>query len=662
MSAKLAKAFEAFAGGAGMDGPAFARCVRDAGLLKRGLKAEEADLVFVTCRPRGARKIDMAHFRRALALVAAKRGVKESLIEERVCAARGPAYLAGSGSGNRSRSADYESGNRSQSATRPHHASPTRLFYDKSTYTGTHRHGGPDALGSGIPFLGYRDLSELVNRDRVQSGVLLPKSTGHEREDTAEEAAALPLDGRAHRLPVVTVPAEQQQDPRGTDTEAPSALLVVPALAKPSKLAAVDPAVLASPPQEASSTEMLPGSGLLVPCTVTHLQHRPMPLAPATVVWPGCAIHAQNGTPSGTLAYAAVLPPAVLMSPRPAMVRDAALQRRQYTRQHSVSKVSCESMTTVPVLAAASPSPPLSPRRASPRRLSSPFPRAVAGQHAVPLLSGPLSPAVAAMKVQQVSAQHAVVTQQATSSPSHEGAAVQAGGVPIAGTAATPAAATPVAAQPTAVAEQAVAQSTQKNTTTPIPTGPSPVNSQATLAKSAGSQPSSVVLQALASQPTSAVQSASIAPNSCATPASPAPSQNTVTQGAAAQASAAQQTTASPQVSSLQATTSQPVATTHQSSGSTAPPPSPSSEREAANSLAAPPASPQQDTVTQQAMSAQQAAVAQQAAAVHQTVATQQASAAQQAPTAHHASTATGPPPQATQVYKIQKTVSFAQR
>merc|ERR1719242_2166647 len=45
---------------------------------------------------------------------------------------------------------------------------PERFFYDKSTYTGTHRNGGPDVLGNGLQKEGYADLSELVLRDVVQ--------------------------------------------------------------------------------------------------------------------------------------------------------------------------------------------------------------------------------------------------------------------------------------------------------------------------------------------------------------------------------------------------------------------------------------------------------------------------------------------------------------
>lgn len=46
---------------------------------------------------------------------------------------------------------------------------PERFFYDRSTYTGTHRHGGPSFVGNGLPKEeGYGDLSDLVNRTHVQ--------------------------------------------------------------------------------------------------------------------------------------------------------------------------------------------------------------------------------------------------------------------------------------------------------------------------------------------------------------------------------------------------------------------------------------------------------------------------------------------------------------
>eukprot|EP00438_Fugacium_kawagutii_P001916 Skav200025 [mRNA] locus=scaffold225:22533:24717:+ [translate_table: standard] len=39
---------------------------------------------------------------------------------------------------------------------------PERFFYDKSSYTGTHKHGGPSVTGNGLPKKGYEDLSGLT--------------------------------------------------------------------------------------------------------------------------------------------------------------------------------------------------------------------------------------------------------------------------------------------------------------------------------------------------------------------------------------------------------------------------------------------------------------------------------------------------------------------
>ncbi|CAE7434652.1 TPPP3 [Symbiodinium pilosum] len=49
---------------------------------------------------------------------------------------------------------------------------PERFFYDKASYTGTHKHGGPSVTGNGLPKQGYEDLSELVRRDHVQDDEL----------------------------------------------------------------------------------------------------------------------------------------------------------------------------------------------------------------------------------------------------------------------------------------------------------------------------------------------------------------------------------------------------------------------------------------------------------------------------------------------------------
>mmetsp|Transcript_57542 Transcript_57542/g.159226 ORF Transcript_57542/g.159226 Transcript_57542/m.159226 type:complete len:404 (+) Transcript_57542:1-1212(+) len=55
---------------------------------------------------------------------------------------------------------------------------PERFFYDRSTYTGTHRHGGPSFVGNGLPKEpGYGDLRDLVNRSHVQDDALHRKKS-----------------------------------------------------------------------------------------------------------------------------------------------------------------------------------------------------------------------------------------------------------------------------------------------------------------------------------------------------------------------------------------------------------------------------------------------------------------------------------------------------
>mmetsp|Transcript_76271 Transcript_76271/g.246986 ORF Transcript_76271/g.246986 Transcript_76271/m.246986 type:complete len:444 (+) Transcript_76271:122-1453(+) len=201
---ELEKVFQAFAAGPEMDGRAFAKCIRDAGLLDAKLKLREVDLVFAGCKPKGGRKIDFAMYRKALTLIAAKRGEAEADVVEHVRDASGPCYRAapprsspsagrlnasGTRPGDFEAAADQAPTSRSvvrQKSTSPLRAwhdaeeqvdlsvlsGPERFFYDKSTYTGTHRNGGPSVLGGGVPKTGYSDLSELVDRDHVQDDAL----------------------------------------------------------------------------------------------------------------------------------------------------------------------------------------------------------------------------------------------------------------------------------------------------------------------------------------------------------------------------------------------------------------------------------------------------------------------------------------------------------
>eukprot|EP00929_Paragymnodinium_shiwhaense_P040693 TRINITY_DN21212_c0_g1_i1.p1 TRINITY_DN21212_c0_g1~~TRINITY_DN21212_c0_g1_i1.p1 ORF type:complete len:419 (+),score=86.24 TRINITY_DN21212_c0_g1_i1:83-1339(+) len=59
-------------------------------------------------------------------------------------------------------------GNITYSIPTPRRTGPERFYYDKSTYTGTHRNGGPQVTGSSVGKEGYNDLSTLVVRSHVQ--------------------------------------------------------------------------------------------------------------------------------------------------------------------------------------------------------------------------------------------------------------------------------------------------------------------------------------------------------------------------------------------------------------------------------------------------------------------------------------------------------------
>jgi len=138
----LRDAFYAFAAEhSGMDGRSFVKCLKDAGLVDERLKAVDADLIFAKCKAKGARKIHFETFVKALEKVAEKRQLLRETVVDFICLAHGP---------------DYQSKARAVIEA----TGPERFFYDKSTYTGTHKCGGPDVEGEVVTDRG------LVNRDR----------------------------------------------------------------------------------------------------------------------------------------------------------------------------------------------------------------------------------------------------------------------------------------------------------------------------------------------------------------------------------------------------------------------------------------------------------------------------------------------------------------
>eukprot|EP00933_Yihiella_yeosuensis_P061587 TRINITY_DN64409_c0_g1_i1.p1 TRINITY_DN64409_c0_g1~~TRINITY_DN64409_c0_g1_i1.p1 ORF type:complete len:509 (-),score=102.88 TRINITY_DN64409_c0_g1_i1:354-1880(-) len=136
--------FHEFAGSPEMDGRTFVKCLKDSALLDdQRLKAVDADIIFAKYKPRGSRKIDFYSFKQALTAVARKLGRSQQQVFDAVSLAASP---------------DYEGTSTSMVLLEP--LGPERFFYDRSTYTGTHKHGGPTTAGDVITVAG------LVNRDR----------------------------------------------------------------------------------------------------------------------------------------------------------------------------------------------------------------------------------------------------------------------------------------------------------------------------------------------------------------------------------------------------------------------------------------------------------------------------------------------------------------
>lgn len=146
MAPALLEAYHAFAGSTEMDGRTFVKCMRDSLLIDEDFRTADADLVFAKCKARGSRKIDFAAFTRALAEVAARRGMTEKQVQDIICLAFGP---------------DYET-----NASCEELLGPERFYYDMSLYTGVHKHGGPTLVGGGRGEGSPVNFKELVNRDR----------------------------------------------------------------------------------------------------------------------------------------------------------------------------------------------------------------------------------------------------------------------------------------------------------------------------------------------------------------------------------------------------------------------------------------------------------------------------------------------------------------
>jgi len=178
MEGRLFDVFAAFSGGitSDMNGRAFVKCMRDARLVDDDmLRPADVDLIFAKHKAKGARKINFDEFCHCLAEVAMRKEIEMDIVVRLVCDAGAP---------------DYESGSACHSVLSAGAVSgPERFYYDKATYTGTHRHGGPTVIGGGLDAGDVVQDSHLVNRG-------IPLEDGlHRRKAEAE--------GRRPQLPTL---------------------------------------------------------------------------------------------------------------------------------------------------------------------------------------------------------------------------------------------------------------------------------------------------------------------------------------------------------------------------------------------------------------------------------------------------------------------------
>jgi len=171
MSSELEQVFISFAGGQGMDGRSFQKCVKASGLIGRGLSQTDTDLIFAKCK---AKKIGFADFQRCLDDVAGRRNLDKEEVMDKIIAAAGPVYNSGTTKGG--------------SGT----AGPERFFYDKTSYTGTHTKGGPTTAGSGTATEGYAELSGLIRREHKQDDWM------NQRKQTEDSSSS---SGQAQQTP-----------------------------------------------------------------------------------------------------------------------------------------------------------------------------------------------------------------------------------------------------------------------------------------------------------------------------------------------------------------------------------------------------------------------------------------------------------------------------
>ncbi|CAJ1459534.1 unnamed protein product [Effrenium voratum] len=164
-----------------MDVRGFMKSMREACFLDEHFSKVDADLAFF--RAARSRRLGQEDYMGILKAIARRREVSEEEVFQRaadtagvVARERRQEKLSPLPFAARQRSAERlhrERPEPAERAVRPGARSaspssgrgPERFFYDKSTYTGTHRHGGPTGRGNGLPKEGFKDLSEVPLRE-----------------------------------------------------------------------------------------------------------------------------------------------------------------------------------------------------------------------------------------------------------------------------------------------------------------------------------------------------------------------------------------------------------------------------------------------------------------------------------------------------------------
>lgn len=150
------RTFKAFCGiKPGMDGKTFAKLCKDANMVDRSLTKTDVDIIFAKVLQKGNRRIGLEQFDAALELIAKQKNTTLEDVWSHVRCCGGPVLTSTK-------------------------AETVRFYDDKSTYTGTHKEGGPDPGRKGRGTLTWSSTSPTSStvpnspRDPFETVMSLP--------------------------------------------------------------------------------------------------------------------------------------------------------------------------------------------------------------------------------------------------------------------------------------------------------------------------------------------------------------------------------------------------------------------------------------------------------------------------------------------------------